>query len=497
MCSALLYNVDPADLLDLASPALSFSRKMTTRLSVSSYTVLSVSGTAGTLHVWRPSSGAPLRSQTGCTISSSSCLALSPTRVLALTQNISQTSASLSTFLPSRAAGGPISRVSLPSPTCCAVAASNSGSFLALGDTNGVLHVYHLATGALFRSVSAHFRGVSRIVFSDDDEVLLTAGADGEVLAFTVADLVDLTRPRDEPPKPRISLHAHALPCTALAIGYAGASARVLTAGKDRAARLWHLSSGRCIAIVLFNAPPTEAVLSPDESAGYVGLSSGEVVVLDVGALPDTPVSASGLPKMRPPVAPGEQIPAVTALTLSPMGEEVIAGYSDGVVRVYDAWSRQLIASYARHGTTAAIDCVRILPGEEAAVETGPHAAKTEAEVSFDKVFDPDLATRFEPIVSLPGRKTVKAAAAEVIADAVKLAFAGMETGTEPNDDLEIDRTLQQNGMYASTGDVDEADVGKTVPPEVLRELQFLRKRNKELEDAGKRLIQLVEHDSI
>lgn len=345
--------------------------------------------------------------------------------------------------------------------------------------------------------MSAHFRGVSRIAFSDDDEVLLTAGADGEVLAFAVADLVDLTRPRDDPPKPRISLHAHALPCTALAIGYAGASARVLTAGKDRAARLWHLSSGRCIAIVLFNAPPTEAVLSPDESAAYVGLSSGEIVVLDVGGLPDTAVSASGLPKMRPPVAPGEQIPAVTALALSPMGEEVIAGYSDGVVRVYDAWSRQLVASYARHGTTAPIDCVCILPSEDAAVETGRHAAKAEVEVSFDKVFDPDLVIRFGPIVTLPGRKTVRVAASEVVADAMKLAFADVEAGMEPRDDLEIDGTRKQNNIYANAGDVDEAGMRTILPPEILGELQYLRKRNKELEDAGKRLIQLVEPGSM
>lgn len=357
-----------------------------------------------------------------------------------------------------------------------------------------MLYVYHLATGALFRCLPAHFRGISRIAFSDDDELLLTAGADGEVLVFAVADLVDVTRPKDDPPKPRISLHAHSLPCTALSIGYAGASARVLTAGKDRAARLWHLSSGRCIAIVLFNKPPTEAVLSPDESTGYVGLSSGEVVVFDVGSLPDTPVSASGLPKIRPPVTPDEQAPAVTAMALSPLGEELIVGYSDGVVRVYDAWSRQLISSYTRHGTTAAIDCVRVLPGSQAAVETGRDVAKDEVEISFDKAVDPDLATRFLPIVTLPGRKSVRAAAAEVVDDAVRLAFASVETGTEPGDFVEMHGTLQQNGDHANT---EEAGTGEkttqVVPPEVLRELEYLRKRNNELEEAGKRLIKLVD----
>lgn len=458
------------------------------------YTILSVSGTSGTLHIWRPSSGAPLRSQTGCTIASSSSLSLTPTRLLALTQNPSRTTSSLSTFLPTRASGGPLTRVSLPSPACRAIATSHAATFLALGDAAGVLYVYQLATGTLFRSLPAHFRGVSRLAFSDDDELLLSAGADGELLVFALADLVDLTRPPDDPPKPRLSLHAHSLPCTALSVGFCGASARVLTAGKDRAARLWHLSSGRCIATVLCKTPPTEALLSPDESVAYVGLSSGEVLVLDVAMLPDSPVSAATMPKIRPPVSPGEQPPAVTALALSPMGEDLIVGYADGVVRIYDAWSRQLVSSYARHGTTAPIDGVLAIPGEEAAVQVVRDVAKNEIEVSFDKAVDPDLVSTFRPRVVLPEKTSVREVTESVVADAVKLAFAE-GGGGEPGTLVHVDGAqAQQNGnLVGSAGMPGGASAPAVVPPEVLRELEVLRRRNRELEEAGKRLLQLVD----
>lgn len=347
----------------------------------------------------------------------------------------------------------------------------------------------------MFCSLPTHFRGISRIAFSDDDELLLTAGVDGEVHAFALSDLVDVTRPKDRHPKARISLHAHSLPCVALSVGFGGASARVLTAGKDRSARLWHLSSGRCIAVVLFEKAPTEAVMSLDESACYVGLSSGEVVVLDVATLPDTPVSASGLPKIRPPLAPDEQPSAVTALTVSPSGRDVIVGYSNGVVRVYDTWSRQLLSTYTRHGTTAAIDSVCILPGDQAAVQTSRDAGKNEAEVSVDRAVDPDLVANFEPIVALPGRKTVRAAALEITEDAATLAFVGVELRTQPG---VCEDVSGQNENYASTeeGRRLEEQIPSTVPTEILRELENLRKRNEELEEAGRRLLKLVDPTS-
>ncbi|CDF34313.1 unnamed protein product [Chondrus crispus] len=176
------------------------------------------------------------------------------------------------------------------------------------------------------------------------------------------------------------------------------------------------------------------------------------------------------------------------------MGEDLIVGYADGVVRIYDAWSRQLVSSYARHGTTAPIDGVLVIPGEEAAVQMVRDVAKNEIEVSFDKAVDPDLASTFRPRVNLPEKSSVREVAESVVADAVKLAFAE-GGGGEPGMLVHVDGAqAQENGNLAgSAGMPSSASAPAVVPPEVLRELEVLRRRNRELEEAGQRLLQLVD----
>lgn len=473
------------------------------------YAVLSVCGSLGTLHLWQSRDGAPRRAQTGCRIAGSAAVAASRdgTRVLAAVTTAAGAATTLATFSVARAAGGPVHRCGAPETALSALAFSSDGAFIAGGGVSGRCYVWCASTGVMLASWDAHFQRVNRVVFSDDDEVLLTAGDDCAVLAFDFADVVDATRQRGVVIEPRVSFKGHTLPVKALSVGFAGASARVLTAAADRSARLWHLASGTCIGSVMLPCAATEAVLALDESAAYVGLVNGDVVAIDTALVPtDTPLSYRSLPTFRVSLAPGIAAPSVTAMDLSPDGTELVVGYADGLVRIYDTQSRILLYSYAKHSTTAAINCVRVLYPVPAAMldnmgagtdvstaavqqvqrqssVAAPLSAAAQAaaalpmDVSYAKVVDPNLADTFTPLLPLAGTQDLCSAAWAVIDDALHASDAQRRTAV----------TEMGKGRVCA-----RAPAQTEVPAAVAAELESLRKRNAELEAAGKQLVQLV-----
>lgn len=213
--------------------------------------------------------------------------------------------------------------------------------------------MWSLSSATLLASWDAHFRSVSRIAFTDDSETVVTAGDDGAVHAFDVALLADHTRDPEQAPRPVVSLHGHSLPVAALAVGFGGASARVLTASMDRVAKVWHLSSAQVVGSILLSSRPSDAAITADESRIFVGTESGTIIVASPSQLRSMqPVPDTRLDCIAAPPTENGAVSAVTSLAVSPLGSEIVAGYDDGTVRIYDVALRVVVMSYTKHGDT-------------------------------------------------------------------------------------------------------------------------------------------------
>lgn len=317
------------------------------------YAVASISASSGSLHVWLRSDGASRRTQSNCRPASAAAVsgALHRGHLFLASASASGASSTLCAHALHRASGGPVSRSAAPEPRLVAVAVAPGAALVAAGGTSGRCYLWSLASGDLLASWDAHFRSVLRIAFTDDEATVVTTGTDASVLAFDVAELVDVTREQGVVVKPRLSIHGHDLPVTALAVGFGGASARVVTGSRDRTVKVWHLSSAQCVGSVSVGSAVTDIALASDEGQAFVGLASGAVIVVDVARLRQGSVtSADSLAKFEIPIAHGEEPPAVTSLCVSPLSTEVVVGYANGFVRVFDVATSVQVLVFSKHG---------------------------------------------------------------------------------------------------------------------------------------------------
>lgn len=84
----------------------------------------------------------------------------------------------------------PISKLILPSPLTC-LALSPQGSHLACGTDQGLLLFYHLPTGQILSSFSAHYRTINCLKFTKDGKGLISASQDSRISVWSCASLVN------------------------------------------------------------------------------------------------------------------------------------------------------------------------------------------------------------------------------------------------------------------------------------------------------------------
>jgi len=84
----------------------------------------------------------------------------------------------------------PQSKLILPSPLT-SLSLSPQGSHLACGLESGQLLFYHLSTGQLLSSFSAHYRAITVLKFTKDGKGLISGGKDSRISVWSVASLVN------------------------------------------------------------------------------------------------------------------------------------------------------------------------------------------------------------------------------------------------------------------------------------------------------------------
>jgi len=263
------------------------------------------------------------------------------------------------------------------------VAASPDGTHFAAGALSGAVYVWEVSTGALAKTWNAHFKAVSAVSFAAGGSMVITAGEDTVVSAWSMASLLDPAA-ATAPPVPTYSWAEHALPVTSLAVGGgpaggAGGSGLVASASADRTCKLWTLGGGHLLRSVAFPAALACVALDACESTLYAGATDGRVFEVPLNAVAS---AGAGLESAGSGRVDGlsnrsagfgaatleGHARAVTAIACSADGERVTSSSEDGTCRVWDAASRQT-THVLRHPKGSPIVALAVAPRARVAGE--------------------------------------------------------------------------------------------------------------------------------
>ncbi|KAI8329815.1 WD40-repeat-containing domain protein [Chlamydoabsidia padenii] len=276
------------------------------------------------------------------------------------------------------------------------VAASHQGQYVTGATQSGRVYLWHTATGHLKRVFEAHYRHIQRLVFSNDDAVLITAGDDATVNVWLVAQLLCSEQTEvDARPSPLYSWSDHTLPVTDVWVGSGSLStARVYTTSLDFTVKLWDLATGELLTTFLFPKAVTSVVVNPSETILFAA-SGNDIYSVDLYKRRQQQTysaaqSVGGLAKVEAVGihSSAESSPslgasftghtgAIHSLSLSFDGGLLISASEDGNCIVWDVASRQSLRQFESHkGPVTHISCIlrpnELLTGASAQTKSVP-----------------------------------------------------------------------------------------------------------------------------
>lgn len=221
------------------------------------------------------------------------------------------------------------------------VACNSDGTFIVGGGSSGRIYLWEVASGRLLRVWSAHYKAVTRLVFFDDESLLISGAEDGFIKAWPL--LIALDEEADVQAEsqfqPLHSFSAHTLPVTDIVSGYGGCSAIIVSSSLDFTCKIWSLALRVLLRTIKFPAAVNAAVVDPGEYALYAGCTDGRIYIaaLNVGTTSDS-IHGDGITGTLV-----DHSRAVTSLAFSMDGVLLVSGSEDCTVRVWDTVSCQVL----------------------------------------------------------------------------------------------------------------------------------------------------------
>lgn len=228
---------------------------------------------------------------------------------------------------------------SFPSEPITPLASNHSGTYLVGGGLSGEIYLWEVETGRLLKKWHGHNTAVTCLVFSEDDSLLISGFKNGSVRVWSLLMIFDDVRRREASKIYEYSFSDHTLCVNDVVIGYGGCNAIIASASDDRTCKVWTLSNGMLQRNIVFPSKIKAIALDPAEHVLYAGSEDGKIFV---AALNTTRITTNDQVSYITGSFSNHS-KAVTCLAYSAAENFLISGSDDGIVRVWNASTHNII----------------------------------------------------------------------------------------------------------------------------------------------------------
>ncbi|KAL7245223.1 hypothetical protein ACSBR2_000527 [Camellia fascicularis] len=219
------------------------------------------------------------------------------------------------------------------------LASNSDGTYIVGGGVSGEIYLWEVATGRLLKKWHAHYRAVTCLVFADDQSLLISGAEDGSVRVWSLLMIFDDMRREQARHIYEYSFSEHTLRVTDIASGYGGCNAIIVSASEDRTCKVWSLSKGKLLRSTLFPSIIDAIALDPGEHVFYAGGKDGKIYIASLNSQ-GTSNNSYGMHIIG---SLADHSKAVTCLAFAADGVLLVSGYEDGMVRVWDTKTHNII----------------------------------------------------------------------------------------------------------------------------------------------------------
>ncbi|XAR61901.1 hypothetical protein NMG60_11016447 [Bertholletia excelsa] len=228
---------------------------------------------------------------------------------------------------------------SFPAEPINPLVSNGDGTYIIGGGVSGDIYLWEVATGRLLKKWHAHYRAVTCLVLCDNQSLLISGAEDGSVRVWSLLMMFDDMRRDQAKHLYEYSFSEHTLRVTDIATGYGGCNAILLSASEDHTCKIWSLSRGKLLRNVVFPSIIDAIALDPGEHVFYAGGRDGKIYIAALNA-EVTPNNNYGMYIIG---TLADQSKAVTCLAFCADGVLLVSGHEDGMVRVWDTKTRNII----------------------------------------------------------------------------------------------------------------------------------------------------------
>ncbi|KAK9448453.1 WD40-repeat-containing domain protein [Limtongia smithiae] len=248
----------------------------------------------------------------------------------------------------------PVQRIVVPEKLSC-IAVSHSSKFLAAGTYAGRLVLWELGSGACLYYREAHYKAITKIVFSADDALIFTASVDTRLYSWRLLDLcTGFSTTTSDAVKPAASANLHNLAISDIVCGYGHSSdSRVYTVSTDNTCRVWSADGLKLYSTFVFGGSLTSIAVDPAERAMYIGSSDGSIYYVELYKSQQEDFDLAYVGGLQRSIQISKDTPLkfaqhegkVLCLDLSFDATELISGGADGSLIIWDIATRQVLHS--------------------------------------------------------------------------------------------------------------------------------------------------------
>ncbi|GKB36258.1 protein root initiation defective 3 [Tanacetum coccineum] len=228
---------------------------------------------------------------------------------------------------------------SFPAEPINPLACNTDGTYIVGGGVSGSIYLWEVATGRLLKKWHGHYRAITCLVFSMDQSLLISGAEDGSVRVWSLLMIFDEERQQIAGHLYEYSFSDHALPVTDIVTGYGGSNAIIVSASQDRTCKVWSLARGTMLRNIVFPSVIDAVALDPGEHVFYAGGRDGKIYIAELNAQ-GTSYNKYGLHIIG---TLSDQSKAICSLAFALDGYQLVAGSEDGMVRVWDTKTHNMI----------------------------------------------------------------------------------------------------------------------------------------------------------